>query len=146
MILNKTVKRASSGFTLIEVMVVVIVIALLGAMIAPTLFRKVQQAEETRIAQDIRSIESALKFFRLDNYRFPTQAEGLKALTEQPDGADRWKGPYLEDMPVDPWGQMYHYGYPGKKGKEFDVYSLGADNKEGGDGSDKDWGNWNLQQ
>jgi general secretion pathway protein G len=136
---------ASKGFTLIEIMVVVIVIALLGAMVAPTLFSKVQQAEETRIAQDIRAIESALKFYRLDNYRFPAEAEGLNALVAQPAGAERWKGPYLEDLPRDPWGEMYGYDSPGKKGKGVDVYTLGADNKEGGEGSDKDWGNWNLQ-
>ena len=126
-------------------MVVVVVIALLGAMIGPTLFNKVQQAEETRIAQDIRTIESALKFYRLDNFRYPTQAQGLDALMTVPGDADRWNGPYLEDMPLDPWGEPYRYRYPGTNDKDFNVYTLGADNVEGGEGSDQDLGNWNIQ-
>lgn len=136
----------SRGFTLIEIMVVVIVIALMGAMIAPTLFKKVQQAEETRVAQDIRVVESALKFYRLDNFRYPTQSQGLDALVSQPSGADKWNGPYLEELPKDPWGQVYRYASPGKHGKDVDVFTYGADNQEGGEGSDKDWGNWNINQ
>ena len=137
--------KLAAGFTLIEIMVVVVVIALLGAMIGPTLFSKVQQAEETRIAQDIRAIESALKFYRLDNYRYPTQAHNLKSLVEQPAGLERWNGPYLEDIPVDPWGEGYRYSYPGKHGKDIDVFTYGADNQEGGEGSEQDWGNWNVR-
>lgn len=133
------------GFTLIEIMVVVVVIALMGAMIAPTLFSKVRQAQETRIAQDIRAIESVLKIYRLDNYRYPSQSQGLDAMVLQPEGVDRWDGPYLEDLPLDPWGVPYQYQYPGAKGKEFDVFTLGADEQEGGEGSDQDWGNWNLR-
>lgn len=139
------VANRQRGFTLIEIMVVVIVIALLGAMIGPTLFKRVQQAEETRVAQDIRVIESALKFYRLDNYRYPTQGQGLKALVEKPSGADRWNGPYLEELPKDPWGNIYQYAYPGKHGKEINVFTYGADNKEGGSDSDQDWGNWNIK-
>lgn len=135
----------AKGFTLIEIMVVVVVIALLGAMIVPTLFSKVQQAEETRIAQDIRAVESAMKFYRLDNFRYPTQVQGLDALLEQPSGNDRWNGPYLEDLPLDPWGQAYLYVYPGTKGKDFDVFTFGADESEGGEDSNFDWGNWNLR-
>ena len=127
-------------------MVVVAVIALLGAMIGPTLFNKVQQAEETRVAQDIRAIESALKFYRLDNYRYPTQAQGLDALLNPPSGAeDRWNGPYLESMPVDPWGQTYIYAYPSTHDMDFDLFTQGADQQEGGEGADQDWGNWNIQ-
>ncbi len=139
-------KHKQRGFTLIEIMVVVAVIALLGAMIGPTLFRKVQQAEETRVAQDIRAIESALKFYRLDNYRYPNQNEGLNALIEAPAGsAERWNGPYLDSMPMDPWGKGYLYGYPSTHGKDFDVFSFGADGQEGGQDGDQDWGNWNIQ-
>ncbi|MDC0598267.1 type II secretion system major pseudopilin GspG [Gammaproteobacteria bacterium] len=138
-------RKNIQGFTLIEIMVVVVVIALLGAMIAPTLFSKVQQAEETRIAQDIRTIESALKFYRLDNYRYPSQTEGLTALHDKPANADRWNGPYLEDMPEDPWGVPYQYRYPGTHGKDIDVFTYGANNQEGGEGSEQDWGNWNIR-
>jgi general secretion pathway protein G len=134
-----------SGFTLIEIMVVVVVIALLGAIIAPTIFNKVQQAQDTRIAQDVRTIESALKFYRLDNYRFPTGAQGLQALLEAPQGENNWKGPYLESMPLDPWGSQYRYANPGRHGKEIDIFTFGADEQEGGEGPAKDWGNWNIQ-
>ena len=138
--------RKQAGFTLIEMMVVVVVIALLGAMIGPTLFGKVQQAQETRVAQDIRVIESALKFYRLDNYRYPTQAQGLEALVNAPgDAAGNWNGPYLEAMPNDPWGVPYQYQRPGSRGKDVDIYTLGVDGQPGGEGSDKDWGNWNIK-
>lgn len=141
----KKMHRHHAGFTLIEIMVVVVVIALLGAMIGPTLFNKVRQAEETRVAQDIRAIDSALKFYRLDNYSFPSQSQGLDALMEAPQGANSWDGPYLEDMPVDPWNNPYRYNNPGTHGKEVDIYTLGADNQEGGEDSSQDWGNWNIQ-
>tara|TARA_R110000824_G_scaffold315042_1_gene502080 strand:- start:94042 stop:94473 length:432 start_codon:yes stop_codon:yes gene_type:complete len=143
--MTKKTPNKHKGFTLIEIMVVVAVIALLGAMIGPTLFNKVQQAEETRVAQDIRAIESALKFYRLDNYRYPTQAQGLEALLSPPSGSDRWNGPYLEAMPADPWGQIYSYVYPSTHNKDFDLFTLGADQQEGGEGADQDWGNWNIQ-
>jgi len=134
-----------SGFTLIEIMVVVVVIALLGAMITPTIFSKVQQAQETRIAQDIRSIESALKFYRLDNYQYPTSQQGLSALFESPQGENNWKGPYLESVPLDPWGVEYRYANPGTHGKPIDIYTFGVDKQEGGDDAAQDWGNWNIQ-
>ena len=141
-----TNSRKNRGFTLIEMMVVVVVIALLGAMIGPTLFSKVQQAEETRVAQDIRVIESALKFYRLDNYRYPSQAQGLESLIQPPaTGADKWNGPYLEDLPEDPWGVGYQYQNPGTHGKEVEVFTLGVDGQQGGEGSNKDWGNWNIK-
>ena len=141
-----TNSRKNRGFTLIEMMVVVVVIALLGAMIGPTLFSKVQQAEETRVAQDIRVIESALKFYRLDNYRYPSQAQGLESLIKPPaTAADKWNGPYLEDLPEDPWGVGYQYQNPGTHGKEVEVFTLGVDGQQGGEGSNKDWGNWNIK-
>ena len=130
-------QHKQSGFTLIEMMVVVVVIALLGAMIGPTLFKKVQQAEETRVSQDIRTVVGALKFYRLDNYRYPTQSQGLEALVTVPAGAEsKWNGP---------WGAPYQYQNPGTHGKEIEVYSLGADGQTGGEGSNQDLGNWNIQ-
>ena len=139
------VNKKQAGFTLIEMMVVVVVIALLGAMIGPTLFKKVQQAEQTRVAQDIRVIESALKFYRLDNYRYPTTSQGLGALISNPGGLDNWNGPYLEKEPEDPWGVPYSYENPGRRGKEVDIYTFGVDGQAGGEGSNKDWGNWNIK-
>ena len=99
---------------------------------------------EQRIALDIRVIESALKFYRLDNYRYPTSSQGLEALIANHGGQDNWSGPYLE-MPVDPWGQPYNYENPGRRGKEVDIYTLGVDNQAGGEGSNADWGNWNIK-
>lgn len=146
--MNSKYKSATTkqrGFTLIEIMVVVVVIAIMGAMIAPTLFSKVQQANETRIAGDIRAIHDALGFYRLDTYRYPTEAQGLQALVEQPQGVDNWNGPYLDDLKNDPWGVPYMYANPGTHGKEIDIYTYGDDEQEGGEGSAQDWGNWNIE-
>jgi general secretion pathway protein G len=139
-------KKKQRGFTLIEVMIVVTIMALMIAAIAPNLFRNVVKAEATRVASDIRQVESALKFYRLDNYRYPSQSQGLEALVSSPSGsgAGKWNGPYLEKLPTDPWGIQYQYLKPGTHGKQIEIYTLGADNVQGGEGSDKDWGNWNL--
>ena len=132
------------GFTLIEIMVVVVVIALMGAIIAPTLFSKVEQAEKTRVTQDVRVIDTALKFYRLDNFKYPASGEGLGALMSNPGSSESWNGPYLETQPVDPWGNPYRYSNPGTHGKTIEVYSFGADNVEGGEGSNGDIGSWNI--
>lgn len=138
-------KRKQAGFTLIEMMVVVAVIGLLIAMVGPRVFNQVEKAERTRVAQDIRVVENALKFYRLDNFRYPTQAQGLEALVSQPAGSDNWNGPYLDAVPNDPWKTPYLYANPGSKGKDIDVFTYGADGVSGGEGSNKDWGNWNVQ-
>ena len=137
--------RSQKGFTLIEVMVVIVIIALMGAIVGPTVFGKVQQAEEIRIAQDIRAIENALKMYRLDNFDYPSATEGLDALMTQPTSARNWRGPYLEAVPEDPWAQKYRYAYPGTNGKEVEVFTYGRDNQSGGEGSDQDWGSWNIK-
>lgn len=140
---NKVPKQA--GFTLIEIMVVVAVIGLLIGFIGPRVFNQVEKAERTRIAQDIRAIESALKLYRLDNYRYPSQAEGLEALITSPSQNGNWNGPYMENMPTDPWNQPYRYANPSTHNKQVDVFTLGLDNIQGGEGSNKDWGNWNIK-
>lgn len=140
---NKVAKQA--GFTLIEIMVVVAVIGLLIGFIGPRVFNQVEKAERTRIAQDIRAIESALKLYRLDNYRYPSQAEGLEALITSPSQNGNWNGPYMENMPTDPWNQPYRYANPSTHNKQVDVFTLGLDNIQGGEGSNKDWGNWNIK-
>ncbi len=145
--MNKTAQlRSQRGFTLIEIMVVIVIIALMGGIVGPAIFSKVQQAEETRVAQDIRAIENALKLYRLDNFDYPGQSDGLDALLTEPASARNWRGPYLEDVPVDPWDQIYRYAYPGTHGKEVEVFTFGRDNQQGGEGSDADWGNWNIDQ
>ncbi len=138
--------KAQAGFTLIEIMVVVIIIALMGAIIGPAVFSRVEQAQVTRAEQDIRAIDSALKLYRLDNLRYPSQAQGLEALVREPSGARAWRGPYLERIPVDPWTeQPYRYRVPSDHGMDYDVFTFGADDAEGGEGQDADLGNWNLQ-
>jgi general secretion pathway protein G len=138
--------NSQAGFTLIEIMVVVMVIALMGAIIGPTVFKQLDKAKVTRIAQDIRVIEGALKFYKMDNYRYPTQAQGLEALVTQPVGEEKWAGPYLPALPVDPRGDSaYRYTNPSAQGKDVDVFTLGFDNQTGGEGPDKDWGNWNIK-
>ena len=137
-----------TGFTLIEMMIVVAIMAIMSAMLAPTLFNQVSKAEKARTASDIRQIESALKFYRLDNYRYPTQSQGLQALITAPSGSEAtsWNGPYLEAIPKDAWKQDYRYANPGTHGKTVEVYTLGADNTQGGTDSNADWGNWNVNE
>ena len=90
-------------------------------------------------------VENALKFYRLDNFRYPTQSQGLEALVTAPAGSENWNGPYLDAVPNDPWKTPYLYASPGSRGKDIDVYTYGADGASGGEGSNKDWGNWNVQ-
>jgi len=137
-----------TGFTLIEMMIVVAIMAIMSAMLAPTLFNQVSKAEKARTASDIRQIESALKFYRLDNYRYPTQSQGLQALITAPSGSEAtsWNGPYLETVPKDAWKQDYRYANPGTHGKTVEVYTLGADNTQGGTDSNADWGSWNVNE
>jgi general secretion pathway protein G len=137
-----------TGFTLIEMMIVVAIMAIMSAMLAPTLFNQVSKAEKARTASDIRQIESALKFYRLDNYRYPTQSQGLQALITAPSGSEAtsWNGPYLKTVPKDAWKQDYRYANPGTHGKTVEVYTLGADNTQGGTDSNADWGSWNVNE
>jgi len=132
------------GFTLIEIMVVVVIIGLLAAIVAPNLIGNIDRAAVTRAKGDLRSIETALNLYRLDNFRYPSTDEGLRALVTSPGDAvaPNWKQ-YLRSVPVDPWKNEYQYLYPGRQG-EFDVFSYGADGQEGGEDIDADIGNWNL--
>ena len=136
------------GFTLIEIMVVVIIIGLLAAVIVPQVVDKVDQAKMTRAKSDIQALEAALTMFRLDNSRYPTTDQGLSALVTQPtDPAIRhWRpGGYVPRLSKDPWGNDYQYTSPGTHSKDYDLYSLGADGQPGGEGVDADIGNWNIQ-
>ena len=136
-------KRApQQGFTLIEIMVVLVIIGLLAALVVPSVMGRPDEARKIAAQQDIRALESALKLYRLDNYRYPTSEEGLQALKVAPAQAERWKGPYVEVLPEDPWGNPYRYRTPGRDGRAMDIYSFGADNQEGGEGASQDIGNW----
>jgi general secretion pathway protein G len=135
-----------AGFTLIEIMVVVVILGILAALVAPNVISRIDDAQINRAKQDVRAVESALHLYRLDNFRYPTTDQGLDALVNQPaDPSIRnWKqGGYLDKIPVDPWGTPYEYLYPGQNG-EFDVYTLGADQQPGGEGINGDIGNWNI--
>jgi general secretion pathway protein G len=139
--------HSSLGFTLLEIMVVVVILGILAALVAPNVIRRIDDAQITNVKQDIRAYETALNLFRLDNFKYPTTEQGLRALVQQPTDPSirNWKsGGYIDGMKQDPWGYDYHYVVPGTHGKEYDLYSLGADNQEGGEGTNADIGNWNA--
>ena len=140
-------RAGARGFTLIEIMVVVVILAILAALIVPRVMSRPDEARVIAVQQDIRTIVQALKLYRLDNLRYPTTEQGLAALVKPPTVpplAPNWKtGGYLERMPRDPWGNPYQYLNPGLRG-EIDVFSFGADGVAGGDGFDADVGSWSL--
>lgn len=140
-------RRAVAGFTLIEIMVVVIIIGLLAAVVVPQFLGRIDDARVSKAKQDIQAIETALTMFKLDNFRFPSTDQGLTALVQQPTDPTirNWRaGGYLRKVSKDPWGNDYHYEFPGTRGGEYDLYSLGADDQPGGEGVNADVGNWNL--
>jgi general secretion pathway protein G len=133
-----------TGFTLLELLVVLVIIGLLGSLVGPKLFGKADAAKVQTAQTQVKMLKGALETMRLDIGRFPTPAEGLALLNEQPKDervAARWKGPYLdESVPADPWGSAYQYGVPGAGGQAVAIYSFGADGKRGGEGNDADIG------
>jgi general secretion pathway protein G len=135
------------GFTLIEIMVVVVILGILAAIVVPSIMDSPDKARVAKAKQDVRALEGALELYRLDNYTYPSTQQGLEALVAQPAGeppARNWKqGGYVKQLPKDPWGNPYQYMYPGTHG-EVDIFSLGGDNKPGGEGTNADIGNWNL--
>ena len=141
---RSTATRNQRGFTLIEIMVVVVIIGLLAALVAPSLIGNIDRAAVNRARADIRSIETALNLYRLDNFRYPSTDQGLQALVSSPGetAAPNWKA-YLRSLPTDPWNQPYQYAFPGQR-SEFDLFTYGADGVAGGENVDADIGNWDL--
>jgi general secretion pathway protein G len=143
------VRACMRGFTLIEIMVVVVIIGLLAAIIVPQVIDRVDEARVAKAKQDIQGLETALTMFRLDNSKYPTTDQGLKALSYQPTDPTihHWRpGGYIQRVSKDPWGNDYQYVYPGTHGREYDLFSLGADGQPGGEGINADVGNWNDDQ
>jgi general secretion pathway protein G len=133
------------GFTLVEIMVVVVIIGVLGALVVPKLMGRTGESRVTAARVDISTLMQALKLYKLDNQRYPTTEQGLKSLIEKPTSgpaANGWKsGGYVEKLPNDPWGNPYQYLSPGVHG-EVDLFSFGADGQPGGTGEDSDVGSW----
>ena len=143
-LIRTPLRAREQGFTLLEIMVVVVIIGLLAAIVAPSFIGQIDTAALNRARTDIRGIETALNLYRLDNFRYPSTTEGLEALVRSPGEANapNWRQ-QLTRIPVDPWEQPYQYAHPGQHG-DFDVFSYGADRQEGGEGINADIGNWDL--
>jgi general secretion pathway protein G len=134
--------RPQLGFTLLELLVVLVIIGLLAAYVGPRYFSQIGKSEVKTARAQITGLEKALEQYRIDVGSYPSTEQGLQALTQRPQNAKHWDGPYLtKALPSDPWGKPYLYKSPGERG-EFDLSSLGRDGKPGGDGLDSDIGNW----
>ncbi len=136
-------KPVETGFTLLELLVVLGIIAMLAGIVGPQVMKHMGESKTKAAKVQIEDLAASLDMYKLDLGKYPTSEQGLEALITSPDGAKRWNGPYLRKskVPLDPWQQAYRYVYPGKQGK-FDLYSLGADDKEGGEGEDQDVTSW----
>lgn len=140
---DKTTKRCILGFTLLELMVVLLILAMLATIAAPRVIKYLQKAKSETASIQVNALSAAVDSFHLDMGRFPTSDEGLKVLVERPAEGATWDGPYIKkrDSLLDPWGEAYLYRVPGLQ-SEYDIYTLGADKKEGGEGEAQDIGNW----
>ena len=131
--------RPARGFTLLELLVVILIIGLLTGIVAPRFMGQVARSEVTTARAQLDALDKALQSYRLDTGRFPTAAQGLKALVTQPGDEPRWRGPYLQgEVPLDPWGSSYQYRVPGNNGRDFELTSWGKDRAPGGSGDDAD--------
>lgn len=133
--------RRARGFTLIEIMVVVVILAILGTLVAPQILSRIDEARATKARNDLRSYESALELYRMDNFKYPTTEQGLEALVKKPSDPNlrNWRPDgYVKQLFQDPWNRDYVYVSPGTGGAPFDLYTLGADGQPGGEGTDAD--------
>ena len=137
--MNRTQAPIPRGFTLLELLVVILIIGLLTGIVAPRFLSQIGRSEVTTAKAQMDAFDKALEAFRIDMGRYPTTSEGLSALVTAPGNDARWRGPYLKgDIPKDPWGTPYGYAYPSTRGKDFDITSLGRDRAPGGTGDDAD--------
>lgn len=141
-VIRAPLRFSEQGFTLLEIMVVVVIIGLLAAIVAPRFIGQIDTAATNVAKTDVSLIETALNLYRLDNFRYPSTTEGLQALVTNPGeaSAPNWHQ-HLPRIPLDPWGRPYRYTQPGQHG-DFDVFTYGADGQEGGEGINADIGNW----
>lgn len=136
--------RLAGGFTLMELLLVLVIIGLLAALVGPTLYQRIKPAKQAAARAQIENFSTALDSYFVDVGRYPTTQEGLAALRAKPEGADKWNGPYLKkDVPNDPWGHPYIYHAPGRSGG-YEISSYGADGREGGDGENADINSWDA--
>ncbi|MFW5995667.1 MAG: type II secretion system major pseudopilin GspG [Halanaerobiaceae bacterium] len=144
--LSSRIREDKKGFTLIEVLIVVIILGFLASQVGPELMDRVSEASQTTAENQLDIFKTALNNYRLDTGDYPTSDQGLEALVEEPSSApDGWDGPYLDEnrVPEDPWGNEYQYESPGEHNEDtYDLCSLGRDGEEGGDGEDADINNW----
>jgi len=143
---GKVRQLSKSGFTLIELMIVVVILGLLATIIMPRILNRPEQARRMKAKIDIRSIESALALFKTDTGRFPTTSEGLEVLVSGPGIKGYNSDGYLDKVPSDPWGNKYIYIFPGVRSKDYDLESYGKDGEEGGTGDSADIESWNLDE
>ena len=141
-------QRSNAGFSLVEILVVLVIMGLLISVVAPTVLNRADEARVQKAQAAFKAIETALKIYRLDNYVYPTTEQGLEALVEastmRPEPRNFKEGGYLSELPIDPWGRPYLYLSPGEHG-EIDIYSLGADGLSGGEDQSADIGNWKAE-
>mgnify|MGYP001259400406 FL=1 len=136
-------RSPQAGFTLIEMMVVMVIIGLLMALVGPRFIRQEEKAKVKAARAQVELLGTALDTFRLDCGRYPTSQEGLAAMRQRPFGLDRWDGPYMKkDIPKDPWDRPYYYRSPGEGGRPYDILSYGADGAPGGDSDNRDVTSW----
>lgn len=139
------VRSKKKGFTLLELLVVMVIIGLLASYVAPRFFMQVGKSEIKATRAQMDAFGKALDTYRLDTGRYPNSTQGLKALVERPDAEPKWSGPYLQkSVPPDPWGQPYIYKSPGTSGRDYDLTSLGKDGQPGGEGESADIHSWEL--
>jgi general secretion pathway protein G len=140
---NRAERRGEAGFTLIELLVVMVILVLLASLVAPRVIGYIGSSKSKTAKVQIESLSTSLELYKLDTGDYPSDNDGLVALTSRPASAGNWNGPYLkkDTVPTDPWGNPYHYRHPGEHA-EFDIYTLGKDNQPGGEGENQDVASW----
>lgn len=140
---NRRPRHGEQGFTLVELLVVMVILVLLASVVGPRVLGYLGTSRAKTAKVQIEALAASLELYKLDNGNYPSSSDGLKALVERPSGQNSWSGPYLKKrkLPLDPWGAAYNYRFPGKHG-EFDIFSYGADKREGGSGEDADVASW----